>query len=47
MRIPLRGIAEAAWIADNVVFLASAGTRYVRGMKRPIVVWFLIGSHAE
>jgi NAD(P)-dependent dehydrogenase (short-subunit alcohol dehydrogenase family) len=30
-RIPLREIAEAAWIADGVVFLASARARYITG----------------
>ncbi len=31
MRIPLREIAEAAWIADGVVFLASERARYITG----------------
>lgn len=30
-RIPLREIAEAAWIADGVVFLASGRARYITG----------------
>jgi len=31
MRIPLKEIAEAAWIADGVVFLASQRARYITG----------------
>jgi NAD(P)-dependent dehydrogenase (short-subunit alcohol dehydrogenase family) len=31
MRIPLKEIAEAAWIADGVVFLASERARYITG----------------
>jgi NAD(P)-dependent dehydrogenase (short-subunit alcohol dehydrogenase family) len=31
MRIPLREIAEASWIADGVAFLASARARYITG----------------
>ena len=31
MRIPLEEIADAAWIADGIVFLASARARYVTG----------------
>jgi NAD(P)-dependent dehydrogenase (short-subunit alcohol dehydrogenase family) len=31
MRIPLKEIAEAAWIADAIVFLASARARYITG----------------
>ncbi len=31
MRIPLKEIAEASWIADGVVFLASERARYIRG----------------
>jgi NAD(P)-dependent dehydrogenase (short-subunit alcohol dehydrogenase family) len=31
MRIPLREIAEASWIADGVVFLASQRARYITG----------------
>jgi NAD(P)-dependent dehydrogenase (short-subunit alcohol dehydrogenase family) len=31
MRIPLREIAEASWIADGVVFLASERARYITG----------------
>lgn len=31
MRIPLREIAEAAWIADGIVFLASERARYITG----------------
>jgi NAD(P)-dependent dehydrogenase (short-subunit alcohol dehydrogenase family) len=31
MRIPLREIAEAAWIADAIVFLASERARYITG----------------
>ena len=30
-RIPLKEIAEAAWIADGIVFLASARARYITG----------------
>lgn len=30
-RIPLREIAEAAWIADGIVFLASDRARYITG----------------
>jgi NAD(P)-dependent dehydrogenase (short-subunit alcohol dehydrogenase family) len=31
MRIPLREIAEASWIADAIVFLASQRARYITG----------------
>jgi NAD(P)-dependent dehydrogenase (short-subunit alcohol dehydrogenase family) len=31
MRVPLREIAEAAWIADGIVFLASERARYITG----------------
>jgi NAD(P)-dependent dehydrogenase (short-subunit alcohol dehydrogenase family) len=31
MRIPLREIAEASWIADGAVFLASERARYITG----------------
>jgi len=31
MRIPLQEIAEAAWIADGIVFLASERARYITG----------------
>jgi len=31
MRIPLKEIAEASWIADGVVFLASERARYITG----------------
>jgi NAD(P)-dependent dehydrogenase (short-subunit alcohol dehydrogenase family) len=31
MRIPLREIAEASWIADGVIFLASERARYITG----------------
>ena len=31
MRIPFREIAEASWIADGVVFLASERARYITG----------------
>jgi len=31
MRIPLKEIADAAWIADGVVFLASERARYITG----------------
>lgn len=31
MRVPLREIAEAAWIADGIVFLASDRARYITG----------------
>ncbi len=31
MRIPLREIADAAWIADGIVFLASERARYITG----------------
>jgi len=31
MRIPLREIAEASWIADAIVFLASERARYITG----------------
>jgi NAD(P)-dependent dehydrogenase (short-subunit alcohol dehydrogenase family) len=36
MRIPLQEIAEAAWIADGVVFLASARARYITGQTLTI-----------
>lgn len=36
MRIPLREIAEAAWIADGVVFLASERARYITGQTLAI-----------
>jgi NAD(P)-dependent dehydrogenase (short-subunit alcohol dehydrogenase family) len=31
LRVPLREIAEAAWIADGIVFLASERARYITG----------------
>jgi NAD(P)-dependent dehydrogenase (short-subunit alcohol dehydrogenase family) len=31
MRIPLREIAEASWIADAIIFLASPRARYITG----------------
>lgn len=31
MRIPLKEIAEASWVADGVVFLASEKARYITG----------------
>jgi NAD(P)-dependent dehydrogenase (short-subunit alcohol dehydrogenase family) len=31
MRVPLREIAEASWIADAIVFLASQRARYITG----------------
>jgi NAD(P)-dependent dehydrogenase (short-subunit alcohol dehydrogenase family) len=31
MRIPLKEIAEASWVADGVVFLASERARYITG----------------
>jgi NAD(P)-dependent dehydrogenase (short-subunit alcohol dehydrogenase family) len=36
MRIPLREIAEAAWIAGGVVFLASERARYITGQTLAI-----------
>ena len=36
MRIPLKEIAEAAWIADGVVFLASQRARYITGQTLAI-----------
>jgi NAD(P)-dependent dehydrogenase (short-subunit alcohol dehydrogenase family) len=36
MRVPLREIAEAAWIADGVVFLASERARYITGQTLAI-----------
>ncbi len=36
MRIPLREIADAAWIADGVVFLASERARYITGQTLAI-----------
>ena len=35
-RIPLREIAEAAWIADGIVFLASDRARYITGQTLTI-----------
>ncbi len=35
-RIPLREIAEAAWIADGIVFLASERARYITGQTLTI-----------
>jgi NAD(P)-dependent dehydrogenase (short-subunit alcohol dehydrogenase family) len=35
-RIPLKEIAEAAWIADGIVFLASARARYITGQTLTI-----------
>ena len=35
-RIPLREIAEAAWIADGIVFLASGRARYITGQTLTI-----------
>jgi NAD(P)-dependent dehydrogenase (short-subunit alcohol dehydrogenase family) len=36
MRVPLREIAEASWIADGIVFLASARSRYITGQTLTI-----------
>jgi NAD(P)-dependent dehydrogenase (short-subunit alcohol dehydrogenase family) len=36
MRVPLKEIAEAAWIADGVVFLASERARYITGQTLAI-----------
>jgi len=36
MRIPLKEIAEAAWIADGIVFLASKRARYITGQTLTI-----------
>jgi len=36
MRIPLKEIADAAWIADGVVFLASDRARYITGQTLAI-----------
>jgi NAD(P)-dependent dehydrogenase (short-subunit alcohol dehydrogenase family) len=36
MRVPLKEIAEAAWIADGVIFLASERARYITGQTLAI-----------
>jgi NAD(P)-dependent dehydrogenase (short-subunit alcohol dehydrogenase family) len=35
-RVPLKEIAEASWIADGIVFLASARARYITGQTLTI-----------